>query len=1474
MRVAELQPDVQALLSAIQIAVAEHKAPPRLILALSPLLPDIIAALARDKGKDELSAVLLDVVAGRTLGVVTARNEQPKPAGSQNHPLAQRRTLLPLARIAARIGHHAAAAEFVWASERARPGSPETLRMLLASAALADRLEGLGARLAGPAGWQPVWAEHLPDLDAKASLSLLRIATAAGNELLIGPVLARLEELGASLDAATLLRLEQDAPEAAARLGEILARVKREAAPMSGTPSGELAEVATPAPPPAPPPATPRATPAAPAGPVDADVPKPKPEPPPPESGRPARSPPVASEPTPEALTSEPSADALLQELMAMRERRKGLARAAYAAGEFRTVLQLLDSAVERCTADPAEVRLAILAAGKLHDYARGDALLGRAAVLAKAGDWEALLDLSSMAWEAGRFAASADFLKRARALAPEEPMIWLRIGEFLLRRGDLAAAGGALARAGAAGATQLKRVRRIAEGTGIALPSGVAEGDLLAAMERPAPPWTGALVRQILAVSERRQPSLMPRTIAVVGMHLGYGGSPQKARRFAAALAEALAPDDVRIVYLCPVPQEEGSSARAALARAGVETVVYGDNSAPSASSAPQAAEVASALALLEPSRRRQRIQALAHALAVRGVDVVHVMGTNELMLEAALGAALGGVPRILLNPGMMRPDRYAKKDQGLDEARLYRELFRAVAADPRFSIVNNSLVAAADYTDWIGLAPSEVGLLYNGIEAIPALDREEARARLGLAGSDRVVVVVGRIAAEKRPDLVLDVAERLLVDQPALRLIFVGTGPMEEWLSAEVAQRALGHHVRLAGYQSDVAPFYAAADACLLVSEAEGLPNVVLEAQGHGLPVVATDAGGAREAMVPGVTGLIVQEMAAEPLARAVATVLDPAFAARAAAAAQARIASRFAMATMVRSALPYYGTSDAAAHLGADAALRIARTADLPFDLRSAVKRAEKLIASELPAAADRLARAVLRRAPDDARAWGVRGRAQRRLGRWDTRRGRFLRFLAARVAGGHLKPEAHLAILAALREHAELLSALPPDEHDSPRAEGAARHAGKWSRVPGEPPAPDGLTPFAGRSLALLGEAPAPRQRPPGAAGELIVWIGDLGLGGGERQVLNLCRGLVATTPRRVTLLVGALRGEEAYEAKAEGRLRIADAGSFARDVPPNDILADYREHFASAQPDIVHVRGVAENAVTVALAATLAGVPGVVMNIGTMLPARQSDGSLSQTLTNAGNLAVLSALAKRPNVVFAFNSEAARQDWCQAMALDPARARVVRNGFDPASLGGAPPAETEHALAALDAARARGEPVVGGVFRLHHVKDPTLWVEVAARILKAKPRARFVLVGEGRLRRHAAALAGALGFRDRLHFLGAVNSGLGAVYARMDALLVTSRVESSPNVIIESLAAGRAVVAPNVGGIGEAIPSSSGALLVPRRTVDDLAAAALRVLDDLEGRAQVAQEGPRLVEKRFNMADFVEGFEAIYAAFER
>lgn len=163
----------------------------------------------------------------------------------------------------------------------------------------------------------------------------------------------------------------------------------------------------------------------------------------------------------------------------------------------------------------------------------------------------------------------------------------------------------------------------------------------------------------------------------------------------------------------------------------------------------------------------------------------------------------------------------------------------------------------------------PERVRVVHNGVADTPW------RADPG-AGGIPTIAMVARMAPPKDHLLLL----QALAEVPApFRLLLVGDGPDRARIEAAIRRLGLEDRVHLAGVSEAVPKLLAGAQVAALVSRQEGFPLTVLEAMRAGLPVVASDVGGVREAVEHGTTGLLVGRADRAGLASALNRLLvDP--------------------------------------------------------------------------------------------------------------------------------------------------------------------------------------------------------------------------------------------------------------------------------------------------------------------------------------------------------------------------------------------------------------------------------------------------------------------------------------------------------------------------------------------------------------------------------------------------------------------
>jgi len=172
-----------------------------------------------------------------------------------------------------------------------------------------------------------------------------------------------------------------------------------------------------------------------------------------------------------------------------------------------------------------------------------------------------------------------------------------------------------------------------------------------------------------------------------------------------------------------------------------------------------------------------------------------------------------------------------------------------------------------------------------------------------------------------------------------------------------------------------------------------------------------------------------------------------------------------------------------------------------------------------------------------------------------------------------------------------------------------------------------------------------------------------------------------------------------------------------------------------------------------------------------------------------------------------------------------------------------------------------------EPVIAIVARLVPIKDVGLFLQALARL---RSGATGLIVGDGEERARLEAFAASLGVASRCRFLG-WRRDVRSVYAAADVVVLTSRNEGSPVSIIEAMAAGRAVVCTDVGGVADVVTSGSSGMLVPYGDPDALAASIDGLLRDPDLRERLGADARRSVYPRYDVSRLVTDIATLYTS---
>ena len=378
------------------------------------------------------------------------------------------------------------------------------------------------------------------------------------------------------------------------------------------------------------------------------------------------------------------------------------------------------------------------------------------------------------------------------------------------------------------------------------------------------------------------------------------------------------------------------------------------------------------------------------------------------------------------------------------------------------------------------------------------------------------------------------------------------------------------------------------------------------------------------------------------------------------------------------------------------------------------------------------------------------------------------------------------------------------------------------------------------------------------------------IARLNIGGPAIQAVLLTREL-ADAGHSTSLLVGNVpesEGSMEYLADEMG-VDLVRISGLSREV---SVFSDLRAFWnlyrwlKRERPDILHTHTAKAGALG-RLAAFASGIPCVHTYHGNVF-----EGYFSRK-KSAAYVLIERLLARGTKRIIAV-SPRQREDLAGRFRVAPAdRISTVRLGFD---LDGF-----------LNVAQARfsenngHRPLsVAWVGRLTAVKDPLMFPKIAALCAGANANTTFLIVGDGELRAQVEAANRSLGLADRLRLIG-WQRDMVSIYRQVDTLLLTSINEGTPVAAIEAMAAGCAVVLPDVGGVADLMwghpENLSGyslfdnGILVTRRTPETFAAALNWLALNPQRRARMGRAANLFAQQNFSKERLVQEIEKVYVS---
>jgi glycosyltransferase involved in cell wall biosynthesis len=285
-------------------------------------------------------------------------------------------------------------------------------------------------------------------------------------------------------------------------------------------------------------------------------------------------------------------------------------------------------------------------------------------------------------------------------------------------------------------------------------------------------------------------------------------------------------------------------------------------------------------------PGAARQLVRLVRYLRSER-VDVLH----SHDMYSSIFATVAGRLARTPVTIVSRRWWGFDRRDHAIANAIAYRLATCVLANGERVAgqleregIPRRKVAVVPNFVDDAAFEPASS-------EAI-----RRTRAELGVPEGAVVVGIVASLTPVKDHPTLLRAVAQLRATHPELHVVLIGEGYDRETLERLVSDLGIASAVHFAGFRVNGGNLHATFDISALCSVSEGFPNSIVEAMAAGKPVVCTDVGSCREAVVDWVTGFVVPPARPDAFAAALQRLIaDPALRARMGEAGRARARER---------------------------------------------------------------------------------------------------------------------------------------------------------------------------------------------------------------------------------------------------------------------------------------------------------------------------------------------------------------------------------------------------------------------------------------------------------------------------------------------------------------------------------------------------------------------------------------------------
>ncbi len=381
----------------------------------------------------------------------------------------------------------------------------------------------------------------------------------------------------------------------------------------------------------------------------------------------------------------------------------------------------------------------------------------------------------------------------------------------------------------------------------------------------------------ELCTSKKNRKPHGRRTSVIHVSSSMGRGGAE---RQLINCIRGTLGSDKFGGVSLCTYSKQGSESLIAETMETGVKIHEYGNNIDIDKTIIDNNLEIFKDLIQLLPVRFAKDLVELSVIFNKLRPGLVNSWqdGTN---IVAALAAMIARVPTVIMFGRSMRPD---VKTMAHVRNRPYLKMgYQLILNDSRFCLCLNSERGRDSYTEWLEIDKEKLLVLHNGLD-IESMKKKEYQEEVSefledsnIPEGSEIVGGVFRFVREKRLDLWVESAIETIQRREGVYFIGVGDGPERDRISKMVMRRGFEDRIFFPSKTEFVGSWLKAFDLFLLTSIIEGLPNVLIEAQGYGVPVLSTRAGGSEDTFENYKGGVLLMEEEASVIAEQICLCLD---------------------------------------------------------------------------------------------------------------------------------------------------------------------------------------------------------------------------------------------------------------------------------------------------------------------------------------------------------------------------------------------------------------------------------------------------------------------------------------------------------------------------------------------------------------------------------------------------------------------